>query len=210
MLQTNYILPYHMEINRKLVHLSSLWMPVAIYFLEPRLAAGIFALLLGGMLIYEVIRRQNHFIARLARDLTGFMLRAHETESRFQLTGASYVLIAALIAVLCFSKVIAITALSIMLISDTAAALIGRQFGRAGVLGKSWVGSLAFIVSGFITVLILSQLLSQSLSYLISGCIATITAMIVERYSNRLRVDDNLSITIAATLTMWVSLSIFS
>lgn len=197
-------LPYYMELNRKLIHLSSLWMPLIIYYTERGAAVLIFTVLLAGMLIYETVRIQDHGLSKLAIKLTHLMLREHETKGHFQLTGASYVLISALIVTLLFPKIIAITALSIMLISDTAAALIGKRYGQPSALGKSWAGSIAFAISGFITIFILSNLLHQPVIFIGSGCAATLAAMMIERYSKQLHVDDNLSI----TLTVAIALSI--
>lgn len=208
MLSNQVALPYYMEVNRKLVHLSSLWMPLILYYTDRTAATLIFTTLLVGMLAYETIRRQDHRLSKLIRCLTDFMLREHEIQGPFQLTGASYVLIAALIVTLFFPKIIAITALCIMLISDTAAALIGRRYGKPSRLGKSWVGSIAFAVSGFITIFVLSILLEQSSLFTVCGFIATLTAMMIERYSKQLHVDDNLSITLTVAFTLTLSFSL--
>lgn len=208
MFPNQVVLPYQMELNRKLIHLSSLWMPLIIYYMERPVAALVFIVLLAGMLIYETIRIQDYKLSKLTRNLTHFMLREHETKGRFQLTGASYVLIAALIVTLFFPKIIAITALCIMLISDTAAALIGRRYGQPSALGKSWVGSIAFAISGFLTILVLSKLLHQSTLFIGCGLIATLAAMIIERYTKLIHLDDNLSITLTVALTLTLCLSL--
>lgn len=58
------------------------------------------------------------------------ILREKETQGTFRLSGAPYVIAAALMVTILFPKIIAMTALSVMLIGDTCAALVGRKLGE--------------------------------------------------------------------------------
>ncbi|MCK7523378.1 MAG: hypothetical protein MZV64_39855 [Ignavibacteriales bacterium] len=66
-------------------------------------------------------------------------------------------LLSALICALIFPKVIFVTAFSILIISDTMAALIGRKFGKRKFLRKSLEGTLSFFISASIVVIIYAQ-----------------------------------------------------
>ena len=66
----------------------------------------------------------------------------------FQFTGAIYVLCSALLCLCFFGKEVAAIALTVMLISDSFSALIGRSFGRIKInKNKTLEGSVAFFVS---------------------------------------------------------------
>lgn len=133
----------------------------------------------------------------------GGMLRPHETTSeRIHLTGASWVLIAALLTFAVFPKIISVTAFTILNVSDSFAALIGRRFGKRQFLDKSLVGSLAFMFSASAIVLFYGWLFGASAMFYAGGFAASIVTAIVEASSTRLKVDDNLSIPFSFGLTM--------
>jgi len=132
----------------------------------------------------------------------GFLLREHELDHKKKnLNGATYVLISALISVLIFPKVIFISAFSILIISDSAAALVGRKFGKRKFLSKSLEGTLTFFVSACIVILFTPKVNGFFEEYLI-GFIAAFVGAIVENVSFKL-VDDNLSIPLSVGFTMW-------
>lgn len=71
--------------------------------------------------------------------------------TKFQVSGSMYVLAAAIICTLLFSKPIAAIALTVMLISDTCAALFGKAFGtRKLYKSKSLEGTVAFFLSALL------------------------------------------------------------
>ena len=84
-----------------------------------------------------------------------------------------------------------------MLVADTAAALIGRRFGTPNLFGKSWIGSLAFFTASIITIIFISYLLPHPPAFLMAGVIASLIATLVELFSKKIHIDDNLSITLA-------------
>jgi dolichol kinase len=135
-------------------------------------------------------------------------LREHEFDNhKKNLNGATYVLLSALICVIIFPKVIFITAFSILIISDTFAALVGRRYGKRKFLAKSLEGTLTFFFSASIVVLFTPKVEGIIAEYLI-GFTAAFIGGIVENISFGF-FDDNLSIPIAIGLTMWLLYIIF-
>ncbi|MBP9120099.1 MAG: dolichol kinase, partial [Ignavibacterium sp.] len=133
----------------------------------------------------------------------GFLLRKHELDKeKKNLTGATYVLLSALICALIFPKVIFVTAFTILIISDTMAALIGRKFGKRKFLRKSFEGTLSFFISASIVVFFTPKVGDFPMEYVI-GFIAAFVGAIIENISYGYA-DDNLSIPISVGLTMWV------
>lgn len=177
------------EIYRKSIHLSSLWMVAYIYFMDIIAINYTFFCLSLILLSYELGRRYIPFIKTLNKQILGSILRDSEHNKNF--TGAFYVVLSIFLASLLFDKQTLMISVSIMLISDSLAALIGKKWGRIKFMDKSLEGSLAFFISSFL------------ITYL--GTLNIITAIIValittltELFSKRLRLDDNLTITLIA------------
>ena len=193
---------YRHEVYRKLIHLSSLWMAAAIYFLAQNEALVLFAVAAVAVLSYEVIRRQDNAVARLLEKILGAALRPDEKGKKFKPSGAIYMLIAAFLSTLLFPNLIAITAMSMMLTGDAAAALVGKRFGRVKVLNKSIEGSAAFFVVALATAAIIAASVPVATGYMYAATIAAAAATTVELVSKKLYIDDNLSVPLAAGSVM--------
>lgn len=190
-------IPYSQEIMRKSVHLSSLWMPALILFVPAYLPAAVFAgLLAANVLIEYGYYKKWPVVLKTYGKLFGKMLRSKETDGHFRLSGSPYVLAAALCSCLLFSPVNAATALAVMLISDTAAALIGRALGKHKINrdAKSIEGAAAFFLFGLAVIYTAAVLFHPNSGFIIRGAAGVFAAMWAEIYENRLKIDDNLSI----------------
>jgi dolichol kinase len=192
----NGTIQYKDELFRKLIHLTSLSIPIVYYFITAESAAIILGILAGLALVIDLGRYLHPETGKIFYKLFGFLLRKKKN-----LNGATYVLISALISVLIFPKVIFISAFSILIISDSLAALIGRKFGKHKFLSKSLEGTLTFFVSACIVILFTPKVGGFFEEYLI-GFIAAFVGAIVENISFKL-VDDNLSIPLSVGFAMW-------
>jgi dolichol kinase len=196
----NGTIHYKDELVRKLIHLFSLSIPVIYYFIPTftsiTIYFTIFALIVdGGRFIFKSF-------AKIFYKLFAFLLRKHELDNKKKnLTGATYVLLSALICALIFPKIIFVTAFTILIISDSTAALIGRKFGKRKFLRKSLAGTLSFFISASIVILITPKVGNFPLEYLI-GFVAAFVGAIVENVSYGIA-DDNLTIPLSVGFTMW-------
>jgi len=198
----NGTIQYKDELFRKLIHLISLSIPIVYYFITTETAAIILGILAAFALVLDLGRYLHPETGKIFYKMFGVLLREHELDhTKKNLNGATYVLISALISVLIFPKVIFISAFSILIISDSAAALVGRKFGRRKFLQKSFEGTLTFFVSACIVILFTPKVSGFFEEYLI-GFIAAFVGAIVENVSFKL-VDDNLSIPLSVGFTMW-------
>jgi len=198
----NGTIQYKDELFRKLIHLTSLSIPIIYYFISTETASIILGILAGLALIIDLGRYLHPETGKIFYKFFGFLLREHELDQKKKnLNGATYVLISALISVLIFPKVIFISAFSILIISDSLAALVGRKFGRHQFLSKSLEGTLTFFISACIVILFTPKVGGFFEEYLI-GFIAAFVGAIVENISFKL-VDDNLSIPLSVGFTMW-------
>lgn len=184
---------YKKEVYRKSIHLSSLWIPALIYFAHPGLSITLFSLLFISDAILEY---GNYKRWKWARKTFGSLffktLRNKETKHvRFQVSGSLYVLLAAIACTLLFSKPIAVIAMTVMLISDTTAALVGKACGTRKIYrNKSLEGTTAF----FLSALFINMFYEPIFHFTYASVLACIAATVAEVYEDKIEIDDNLSI----------------
>jgi dolichol kinase len=204
----NGTINYRDELVRKLIHLFSLSIPVIYYFIPQKDAIIILSILTFFALLLDLSRYFYPSIAKVFYSIFGFMLRKHEVDlKKKNLNGATYVLISALLCVIIFPKIFFITGFSILIISDSMAALVGRKYGRHKFLSKSLEGTLAFFISASIVVLFTPKVEGLISEYLI-GIFSAFVGAIVENISFGFA-DDNLSIPLSIGLTMWILYLLF-
>lgn len=203
-IKANVTKSYRHEMYRKSVHLSSLWIPAIIYFAHTGISVAIFLSLLMANLLLEYGNYKRWRWARIFFTvLFSKTLRNKErVRNRFTVTGSVYVLSSAIMCSLLFPKEVAAIALTVMLVSDTLAALVGKAFGTRKVYKqKSLEGTLAF----FLSALIINMLFEPIYTFTYVSVIACFIATFVELFEDRLEMDDNLSIPLAigAVLTLF-------
>ena len=188
-------IPYRQEVLRKMVHLSSLWMPFSLFYL-PRLfnviMFGTFAVL--NVLIEIAVFRQVPYVTPLYKKLFGRMARESKP-GEFRFSGAPPMYASACLTALCFSNRVAACALAILILGDTSAALIGRKWGRHRFSnGKSLEGSLAFLLSGWIIAAgfcFAGGLPGVALAIWLFG---VVVSCIAEFFNEQIHLDDNFTI----------------
>ncbi len=184
------------ELERKLIHLSSLWMVFAIYFFDKTQALIFFGSLLIIFFVLEYLRMTNEIVGKLASRFFQNIMRPRETVQKFSfraLTGSFYFILAVFLSVLLFSREIAIVAVLIMVISDTIAALVGKSIGKVRIYDKTLEGSVAFFVTTYVILLVAQFELSHIHIFLIA-----LIVTLVELTANKIKVNDNLSITLCS------------
>jgi dolichol kinase len=178
------------ELKRKSIHLLMIAIPVWYYFTPQRWGVLGLIIAMTGTVVMDLLRltddRLRQFFLRFFKSL----IRSHEEE---HLLGSTYFMIAALISVLVFDKMIAISALTFLVLGDTAAAVIGKRFGRAIYWGKSLAGSFAC----FICCLVIGFLLLDNSQVILFGALA---AAIAEALP--VPMDDNMRVPIASGFVM--------
>ena len=198
---------YKAELIRKGIHLCSLSIPVVYYFISRDQALRILVPITVAFLVVDLLRYYHKPTAQIFYRIFGVLLRTHEHDGESKrLNGATHVLVSATICVIIFPKLIMLTCFAILIISDSAAALIGRRFGRHKFLSKSAEGSAAFFISALIVVLFSPKLFHSPGEFGIAA-IAAAVGTIIEAAS--IRIDDNLSIPISIGAVMWFLYLIF-
>lgn len=204
----NKPISYGHEVFRKIIHLSSLWMVVSIGYFPKWFNIALFASLLVITLLVEYGNHKRWPIFTMTYGaMFNRILREEETQITFRPSGAPYLIAGALAVTILFPRIIAMTALSVMLVGDTFAALVGRKLGRHKInMGaKSIEGSIAFWFFSSIVLLIFCHYYRQPFSFLLGGTFGITLATFAEIYENRLHIDDNLSIPVIVGFSLIAS-----
>ncbi|HYF03370.1 MAG TPA: dolichol kinase [Patescibacteria group bacterium] len=197
-------IPYKQELLRKSIHLTSLLIPVLYIPMSKSLALKILIPITLVALLGDVIRHFLSPVQTIVKKYFGAMMRQHELdENRFILNGATYVLLAACVSVIIFPKIIAITAFSILIISDLSAALIGRKFGKRPFFDKSLEGTATFVITAISIVLVIGINAGAPWTFFLAGAMGGVAGGIIEAAAIKLRLDDNFAIPLTVGSLMW-------
>lgn len=136
------------EISRKLLHLLALIMPTGIFYFTTFFHTSwvLPSILLGiaffGSAIVERIRFVNPKIQALFYKFFGSMLRKEES---FKITGSTWIIGSAFICSIIFRNepYISFIVLTLFILGDAVAAIVGMKYGRIKIGKKSLEGSLA-------------------------------------------------------------------
>ena len=174
-----------------MIHLAMLVVPFSLWVF-PR---GTLIPIMGGAVliafVVEFFRRSNKTFSKYFNWVVGRFLRPQEAQL---VCGATYFLTASFLTILFFHQEIASCVLFILIFADSAAAFVGRNFGKRPILGKTLEGSLAFFVVALGIVL-----LSPGVPFRV-GLTGAVTATIVELLP--IPIDDNFTIPLAAGVVM--------
>lgn len=196
---------YGNELARKAIHIASLGIPIIYLQIPHSLGIGLLVGMTITSLLIDVLMHFHGPTRALMMKMVGGLLRQHEKQAEhFRLTGASWVLIAATLTMWLFPTSIAVTAFTILIVSDTFAALVGRRYGRRPFLDKSFVGAVTFMITGFGVVLTYWSLYDLPSTFLWCGAIGSVVGAITEAGSTSLKVDDNISVPTSIGIVMWL------
>lgn len=194
---------YRHEVYRKGIHLSSLWIPALVYFGGTVIASSVFIFLMASELLLEYGNYKKWHWARVLFTLPSLLLLRNKERQRqrFTVTGGVYVLGSALVCTLLFSNVITAISLTVMLISDTLAALIGKAVGQRKIYkNKTLEGTTAF----FISALIITMLFNPLYTFTYASVIACFAAVIMELFEQWFELDDNFSVPLAMGIILTI------
>ena len=182
------------EYKRKLIHLFNLAIPFGYLYVFPEkwVFVKLLSILMVLFIIFDILRHKVAWVKSLFTLFINSMLRSHEQEGK--LTGATWVMIGAVISIILFSKPVAIIALIFMSIGDTAAGLIGQRYGKHKIWNKSWEG---FFGGLFVCIIIGMNYSLLPMTISLSGAVAAMVMEIVP-----IPLDDNFKIPLGAGAIM--------
>ena len=192
------------EVIRKTIHMSSITIPL-IYGLTGReVMLWLLVPFTVISVVVEFLRMRVPTVEAKLRRVFGTIMRQHElAEGNRKLSGATWVFLSATLCVVLFPTAIALAAFTILIVSDTAAALFGRKFGRHRFLEKSVEGSSAFFVTAAVVVTAIMLIYDLPIVFLTTGAVAALVATAAEAFSYGANIDDNLTIPTSYGFVQW-------
>ena len=182
------------EYKRKLIHLFNLAIPFSYLYVFPEkwVFVKLLSILMVLCIIFDILRHKVAWVKSLFTLFINSMLRGHEQEGK--LTGATWVMIGAVISIILFSKPVAIIALIFMSLGDSAAGLIGQRYGKHKIWNKSWEG---FFGGLFVCIIVGMNYSLLPMTISLSGAVA---AMVMEILP--IPLDDNFKIPLGSGAIM--------
>ena len=186
------------EIFRKLIHISSLAIPLIYFFIikDKNIMATILIILTLLSLLVEYARlNREGFIRTFFHKYLKSSLRLNELKGN--LTGATWMLIGFTSSVIIFDFEVSVLALLFLSVGDAVAAIVGRALPIGKIWGKSILGSLSgFLFCVFFGLTINDTLSSQIIIY------GAISGMFIELIPSK--INDNFSIPIFSGFIMQI------
>lgn len=195
------MIEYKGEVLRKAVHVGSIVIPIAVALMSKTLVLMILVGVALALLLFDLLKAHHRPFKSLFLAVFGRMLRSREEEG--SMTASTIVVASAALTVFVFRQEIAVAALAYLSVGDSAAALVGRHWGRIRLVGnRTLEGSLAALTSCLLVsfvLLMLNPLMGWNLTppgLLVGSVIATLAELV------DLPLDDNLRIPVLAGIAM--------
>ena len=183
------------EFLRKILHIVVLVFPLFLLEFGKSICFPYFLVISILFILFDIFRIKNSGVKLFYDRYFSIVTKKYEVD---KLTSASYVFLSLIIVVLLFDETSAAAALTIMILSDPIASLVGRVFGNLKLIGnKTLEGSIAFFISSVIILLLYNFEAFEVL-------IVSMGATLIELFSKKIRIDDNFLIPLISAILLFV------
>jgi dolichol kinase len=196
------------ELMRKTLHISSSAIPIGYYFLERNLLLEILLPIIAAMLLVEFLKYKSTIVYDLYVKIFKVMLREHEFDRRrVRFNGATWLLLGDIASIIIFPRLIAITGMLLLSLSDSFSAIIGKTYGKKQYApNRSVIGSLTFFVVGVLIVFLTPKYFYTKQEYALGAGAVFFTTLID---ALNLPTDDNFTIPIVSSVLLYVLYILF-
>lgn len=194
------MIEYNKEIMRKIIHISSLWIPILYLYNNTAVMLKILFPLTIIAIIIEIARKHSYKFNNFILSSIGQIMRDGEKNTN-SFAGATHLFMSSTLTIAFFNKEIAIFALLVLVISDTCAALVGRKLGWIKIYDKSLIGSLSFAISAVFIYYYVVDIHNFNLS-LTQSMIAIFAGTMAELFAKKISLDDNFAIPLAISIIL--------
>ena len=189
------------ELKRKSLHFLLILIPILFCIFGKTLSMIILIPLTCAIVWLDYMRFKNQKIHDIFTKFFRNILRPHELEER-KLCGVSFVALSASLNFLIFPKEIAVIGFTILVISDSLAAIIGKSIVSQPFYEKSFAGSTAFFISAVAVVIILGIYFDVKFLFYFFGFLCALFVAVLEARPSIFKIDDNFLIPTAFCLPM--------
>ena len=192
---------YTAEIGRKALHLLALIIPMGMWVLGTPLALYVLGTGAAVAVGADIARAYSPWFNGWIRTIFGPLMRAEELPevgTRITFNGATCVLVGAALLTLLFPLRVAVPVLTMTMLADAAAALVGRRIGRHswGSLSATVEGSTAFVLTGLAVMAVFPS------PALLPAVLGVLVAAVVEAVP--FPVNDNIRVPLTAALVVMI------
>ena len=183
------------EFLRKILHIIVLVFPLLLLEFGKSICLPYFLVISILFILFDIFRIKSGAVKIFYDRYFSIVTKKYEVD---KLTSASYVFLSMIIVVFLFDEVSAAAALTIMILSDPIASLVGRVFGNLKLIGnKTLEGSIAFFISSIIILLLYNFEVFEVL-------FVSVGATLIELFSKKIRIDDNFLIPLVSATLLFV------
>jgi len=179
------------ELLRKAFHQMSIVIPIFYVLFGKKYTLYLLVSSTIIFILHDLIRYYNKTYNGFFNNYFGDLLRQNEKKESI---ASTYLLISFTVITFLFKKNIVITSMLFLIISDAAAAIAGKKFGRIKIFNKTLEGSLSFLITALIIAVPVMKL------PLYQGIIGAFTAAVIELLP--VKVSDNLTVPIVSAVVM--------
>lgn len=154
------------EIFRKLLNLWAIFIPILYYLLPPASARSLLLIVTIIIVAIDFIRLHINGVKEGFILFFGSFLRRRELTN---LSGATFLLLGCLITAFLFPREVVISACSFVIVGDTFAAMLGQNIRGPKLFKKTLIGSLAYLGSNILVMVVLHSLLNVEYLILFVG-----------------------------------------
>lgn len=186
-----------MEIGRRLFHICSAFIIVALIYYDILTPLIVFILLILGFILSMIARKQRIPILHNIADL----IDRPEDLKEFPGKGAIFYGIGVLVVLLFFEKDIAMASIMILGLGDSIAPLVGRYGRIRHPLNNKKV------VEGILVGMIAAAIGASYFVSALEASLAAVAAMIVESIGLKIgtnQIDDNITMPVVAGIVIWL------
>jgi dolichol kinase len=193
------------ELHRKLLHIGCLWIVGVYYFLGFNTIVNSLIFIICLVISIDFGRQLKGILGDFCRFvLTKLKVnKIIRDKEQYGITGASKMMVIAFLVLYLLPANLYYLAISVLVLADAVAALVGIKYGETVIWGKTLEGSVAFMATAIILSLFWWYVLDETYLYLMIGMTCGLIAAIFELSSKKLNVDDNLLIPVAYIFGTW-------
>ena len=189
----------HREVRRKVIHLSSILIPLVFGYVSFTSFILLFCIIYGLWVFIDMQRRVKPQVQALLKHYLGDVFRPEEAQT---FSGATHLGLGVLLTTVFFDHKTAIMALTILAVCDSVASLVGEKYGHIKIGNKTLEGSLAFFISGMVIICLFIWGFGYKAIFLWENIFALIATTFAELYSQKLKMNDNVLIPLVYSLSV--------
>ena len=189
------------ELRRKIFHCIGILFPILTLNVDPKILMQILCVIIIPMIILDYNNWLKYLIKIPKGSVLLHLLREHEMIYG-QLCGLSWLFLGYFVVLAGCDRYLVAMAMAVLIFCDMMSALIGKNLGKINMCGKTLEGTLAYILTGFIVLIVfLRYFVPQDTFDGLYLIIAVVVSAFAELIAKSIHIDDNFAIPVSFCYT---------